>query len=101
MSSPRSRISRLLPLLGLLLAGACTTPGAIPPPVADLQAVVESKPVPGDDIATSQTAADQFSASIEGWADRISAAGGRLCRWSVRTYKVKIGCPTAPAAAKP
>jgi hypothetical protein len=76
-----------------LLASACATPGAIPPPAADLKAVVEPKPVPSDDIATSQKAADDFSASIEGWGDRVSAAGGRLCRWSNAIYKLKIDCP--------
>jgi hypothetical protein len=49
--------------------------------------------VPSDDIATSQKAADEFSATIEGWGDRISAAGGRLCRWTERTHKLKLGCP--------
>jgi hypothetical protein len=58
-----------------------------------LKAVVEPKPVPTDEIAVSQKAADDFSASIEAWGDRISAAGGRLCRWSERVYKVKIDCP--------
>lgn len=93
MSLPHSPISRSLLPVALLLASACTTPGAIHPPADDLKAVVEPKPVPGDDIATSQKAADDFSASLEGWGDRISAAGGRICRWSERVYKVKIGCP--------
>lgn len=93
MPLPHSRISRSLPLAALLLASGCATPGAIPPPAADLQAVVEAKPVPGDAIATSQKAADDFSASIEGWGDRISAAGARLCRWTERTHKIKLDCP--------
>jgi hypothetical protein len=79
----------------LLLLSGCQTPESIHPPVADLQAAVEPKPVPSDDIATSQKAADDFSASIEAWGDRISAAGGRICRWSERVYKVKVGCPKA------
>lgn len=78
-----------------MLASACTTRDAIHPPVADLAAAVEPKPVPSDDIATSQKAADDYSASVEGWGDRVSAAGGRLCRWSERVYKVKVGCPPA------
>lgn len=77
----------------LLLAVACERPANIPPPVPDLKAVVEPKPIPSEDIATSQKAADQYSADIEGWGDRISSAGARLCRWSEATYKVKIGCP--------
>ena len=78
-----------------MLASACATPAEIHPPVDDLKAVVEPKPVPTDEIATSQKAADDFSVSIESWGDRISAAGGRICRWSERTYKVRIGCPKA------
>lgn len=59
----------------------------------DLQAVTEKKPQPTDDIATSQQAYDQYQASLEAWGDRIYSAGGRLCRWSERTYKIKVGCP--------
>jgi hypothetical protein len=95
MSSRLSRISRSVLLLTPLLALGCARGVTLPPPVADLQAVVEPKPVPSDDIATSQKAADDFSASIEAWGDRISAAGGRICRWSERVYKVKVGCPKA------
>jgi hypothetical protein len=79
----------------LLAASACATPGAIPPPVADLKAAVEPKPVPSDEIATSQKAADDYSATIEGWGDRVAAAGARICRWSERVYKIKVGCPKA------
>ena len=93
MSYRLSRISRSLPLAALLLVQGCAQQGAIHPPADDLKAVVEPKPVPGDDIATSQKAADDFSASLEAWGDRISAAGGRLCRWSERAYRIKVGCP--------
>jgi hypothetical protein len=79
-----------------LLVSACATSGAIPPPAADLKAAVEAKPVPGDDIATSDQANADYSAAVEGWGDRLYSAGGRLCRWSEKTYKVKIGCPKAP-----
>lgn len=84
----------LIPVV--LVVSACETPGSIHPPVDDLKAAVEPKPVPTAEIATSQKAADDYSASVEGWGDRISAAGGRLCRWSERTYKIKVGCPKAP-----
>jgi hypothetical protein len=77
----------------LLLASACTTPGAILTPADDLKAATEPKPVPGDDIATSQKAADDYSASIEGWGDRVSAAGGRLCRWAERVGRKSFDCP--------
>lgn len=68
-------------------------PGAILPPAADLQAASEVKPVPSDEIATSQKAADDYSASVEAWGDRVSAAGGRLCRWAERVGKKSLGCP--------
>jgi hypothetical protein len=69
--------TRLLPVLAMLsLASGCATTGAIPPPADDLKAVVEPKPVPTDDIATSDQANADYSAAIEGWGDRVSAAGG-------------------------
>lgn len=76
-----------------MLASACATPGALLPPADDLKAATEAKPVPDDSIATSQKAADDFSASIEGWGDRVSAAGGRLCRYFERTGKLPFKCP--------
>jgi hypothetical protein len=86
--------TRLLPVLAmLLLASGCASAVTLPPPADDLKAVVEPKPVPGDDIATSDQANADYEASLEGWGDRISAAGGRLCRWTVRVYKVKVDCP--------
>ena len=88
-----SRMRLLLLLAMPLLASACASSGAIPPPVPDLQAVVEPKPVPSDDIATSDQANADYNAAIEAWGDRISSAGARLCRWSERAYKIKIGCP--------
>jgi hypothetical protein len=93
MPSLRSRISRLLLLPALALACSCAEQGAVAPPVADLSAVVEAKPQPTDDIATSQQAYDQYQASVESWGDRISSAGARLCRWSKSVYKVKVQCP--------
>lgn len=93
MPSHRNLTSLSLPLAALLLVSGCETPGSVHPPVPDLQAAVEPKPIPPDEIATSQKAADDYSASVEGWGDRVSAAGGRICRWSERVYKVKVGCP--------
>lgn len=86
--------TRLLLLLAMLWpASGCTTSGAIHPPVDDLKAAVEPKPVPSDDIATSDQANADYNASLEAWGDRISSAGARICRWSERTYKIKVGCP--------
>ncbi len=93
MPLPRNLIS-LLPLLAAVsLASGCGKPGSLPPPANDLLAVVERKPVPTAEIATSQKAADLHSAALESWGDRISAAGGRLCRWTERTHKIKLDCP--------
>ena len=90
----KPRLTRLSPLLASFLAvAACTTPGGIIPPADDLKAVTEAKPVPTDDIATSQKAADQFSADLEAWGDRISSAGGRICRWAETVGKHSLGCP--------
>lgn len=77
----------------LLLVSACASGVTLPPPADDLRAATEKKPIPSDEIATSDRAAADYSAAVEGWGDRISAAGGRLCRWSERVYKVKVGCP--------
>lgn len=86
-----SRISRSLPLAALLVASGCATSGIPLPPADDLKAVTEAKPVPSDDIATSQKAADDYSATVEAWGDRISAAGGRICRWA--EHFGSVSCP--------
>jgi hypothetical protein len=92
---------RLLALATLLLASACTTSGAIHPPVDDLKAAVEAKPLPGDDIATSDQASADYSAALEGWGDRLYSAGGRLCRWNKRTFKLGIACPAPKPGEQP
>jgi hypothetical protein len=38
--------------------------------------------VPPDDIVTSDQAAADYSASLEAYADRLHAAGVRICKWS-------------------
>lgn len=91
----------LLALAMLLLASGCTTSGAIHPPVDDLKAATEAKPVPADDIATSDQASADYSAAIEGWGDRVSSAGGRLCRWNKRTFKLSIACPAPKPGEQP
>lgn len=70
--------SALLP--ALLLASGCAASGGYPP-LADLRAVTEAKPLPTDAIATDPQAEAQYNADVEGWGDRISAAGARLCRF--------------------
>lgn len=70
--------SALLPML--LLVSACASSAAFPPR-ADVQAAVEAKPVPGDNIATDDVAFQHYNADVESWGDRLHAAGARLCRF--------------------
>jgi hypothetical protein len=70
--------SLLLPVL--FLVSACGNSGGFPP-LADLKAVTESKPIPGDEIATDPAAESHYNASVEGWGDRVYSAGVRLCRF--------------------
>lgn len=90
---------RHLPLLLLpMAASACAAPGSMKaafPPPADLAAVTEPKPVPGPEIVTSAKAAEEYNAAVEGWGDRVSAAGGRLCRFYQR-LGMKVPCPVGP-----
>jgi hypothetical protein len=64
----------------LLLASGCASSGAFPPP-ADLAALIEPKPIPGDEIASDSVAEARYNAALESWGERLSAAGGRLCRF--------------------
>src|SRR6478735_9110239 len=72
----------LLPML--LLASACADSGGFPP-LADLKAVTEPKPVPSDEIATDPQAEANYNASVEGWGERLRSAGIRLCRFFDQT----------------
>lgn len=83
-------LSALLPML--LLASGCGSSGGYPP-LADLQAVTESKPDPSDAIATDPQAEAHYNAEIEGWGDRIQSAGKRLCRFFVATKMPGLSCP--------
>ena len=90
-SMPRQAArSALLPML--LLVSACGSSGGYPP-LADLQAVTESKPVPGDDIATDPQAEAHYNAEVEGWGERVQSAGRRLCRFFVATKMPGLSCP--------
>lgn len=84
----------------LLLASGCATSGGYPP-LADLKAVTEAKPVPGDEIATDPVAEAHYNADVESWGDRLSAAGARLCRFFEAVKMPGLGgCPKpAPAIA--
>lgn len=96
-------IRHLLPLLLLTIASGCGAPGSLRagfPPPADLTAATEAKPVPGPEIVTSAQAAEEYNAAVEGWGDRVSAAGGRLCRYYKR-LGMKISCPAPLPTAPP
>jgi hypothetical protein len=91
----------LLPTLfacSLVASGCATRERLTPifPPPADLQAVSEPKPRPPVEIVTSAMAAAEYDIDLELWGERVSAAGGRLCRWSVRNgAKLPFDCPAA------
>lgn len=92
---PRSKLrpvalSALLPML--LLVSGCGSSGGYPP-LADLQAVTEAKPVPSDAIATDPQAEAHYNADVEGWGDRVSSAGKRLCRFFERVKMPGVVCP--------
>ena len=91
-------IRRLLPLLLLTTASGCGAQGSLKagyPPRADLEAVTEAKPQPSPDIVTSAQAAEAYNAAVEGWGDRVSKAGGRLCRFH-QSLGMKVSCPAPP-----
>ncbi len=98
LSPERRRTHRLIPLLALLAVSGCAEPRWSYPPLADLSAASEAKPAPTADITTSARAGADYSAAVEAWGDRVSAAGGRLCRYFV-SLGVKVGCPAAPVAS--
>lgn len=51
------------------------------PPSADIEALQEPKPAPPVEIVTDAQAEAAYNAEVEGWGDRLSAAGRRVCRW--------------------
>lgn len=77
--------------IALMAVAGCTTTGGYPP-VADVNAVVERKPIPTADVLTDPAASDRHLSAVEAWADRIHDAGLRLCRFYKRTG-MEIDCP--------
>ena len=66
--------------------------GSYPPP-ADLKAVTEKKPVPGNDIVTDPVAEAKYNAAVEAWGDRLRSAGVRLCMFFEDTDMPNLKCP--------
>lgn len=94
--SMRVALIRALPLLLLpIIASGCAGQGTLKasfPPYADVKAATEAKPRPSLDIATSAQASEDYNAAIEAWGDRVSAAGGRLCRY-LKRVGMAVDCP--------
>jgi len=84
----------LATVLLLTLPGAmCSTPQAGFPSREDVIAVTEAKPKPAPEVLTDATANDRYNSALEGWGDRLHAAGVRLCKFYNRTGMPQISCP--------
>jgi hypothetical protein len=67
------------------------------PPSADLEAAAEAKPVAPAEIVTSAQAAALHDVAVESWGERVSRAGGRICRWAVDNgATLPFACPARP-----
>lgn len=53
----------------------------------------EAKPTPSSDILIDPAAGDRYDSAIDGWGDRVRAAGIRLCRFFARIGMPDISCP--------
>ena len=63
------------------------------PAAKDVQAMVERKPAPTDDILTPG-GSTRYNAEIEAWGDRISSAAGIVCRNLVAQGMAGVKCPS-------
>lgn len=77
--------------VNILALTACASGGGYPD-IKDVSAVTEAKPLPGADILTDPAASDRYNSALEGWGDRLHAAGMRLCRFYQRTGMPNIDC---------
>ncbi|RDC59805.1 hypothetical protein HME9302_00026 [Alteripontixanthobacter maritimus] len=84
---------KLTPLVLPLLASVCAPPVSTPPPpVADVVAVTEAKPLPSVEAVTDAKAKARDDAAIEAWGERIQAAGVNLCLLLEDRFDVDYGC---------
>lgn len=83
MKQSTMRNLAFLTLPTLLLAATGCVSQALPlyPPAADVEATTEPKPVPTAEIVTDAQANARYNAEVEGWGERLQAAGVRLCLW--------------------
>jgi hypothetical protein len=91
----RNPIAVLLTLAVLSSASGCAAPVVTlqkVPPVQDLSS--PAKPVPADDVATSDKAADDYDAAIEAWGDGMKLQIDRVCRWA-KDLGAPVTCPGA------
>ncbi len=92
----RVALLALPPLLSAVSGCAERVRPATPSSVsaADVKAVIEAKPVPGDNILTDTKAADRYNAALELWGERLWRAGARICRAIVADgMKLPFECP--------
>lgn len=82
-----------LVIAALLLSGCTTTERVGLPAKADVEALTEAKPMPSAAILTDPAANDRYNSEVEGWGDRLSAAGGRLCRYFDGLGMPGLDCP--------
>lgn len=85
----------LIAVMGIALAlAACGPRPQVGYPLAkDVQAMVERKPAPTEDILTDPAASTRYNAAVEAWGDRISSAAGIVCRNLVSQGMAGVNCP--------
>lgn len=87
-------MKRAIAVIGITISlAACQHTTAGFPPAKDVQAMVESKPVPTEAILTDPAASARYNASIEAWGDRISSAAAIVCRNLVKQGMAGVTCP--------
>jgi hypothetical protein len=100
MQSQKSPTMFLMMSLLLLAVSGCAGRERIQPlfpPAADVKAASEAKPVAPVEIVTSAQAAARYNIEVEAWGERVSRAGGRICRWVIDNGgKLPFDCPPSP-----
>jgi len=84
-------LKALMSVNGLALSG-CETAGGNRDP-EDVAPVTEDKRRPSPDTLTDSTADARYNGALEGWIDRLQAAGMRLCHFYEWAGMPKIPCP--------